>query len=82
VTRVVLYARPGCHLCDDARAMLERASTTVAFDLIERDIEDDDALLRRYLERIPVIEVDGEEAFELLVDETELHGYLARVQGR
>jgi glutaredoxin len=82
VTRVVLYTRPGCHLCDDARAMLERARVTAPFELQERDIEDDDALLRRYLERIPVIEVDGEEAFELLVDETELGRYLARVQGR
>ena len=82
MTCVVLYARPGCHLCDHARAMLERARATVPFELQERDIEDDDALLRRYLERIPVIEVDGEEAFELLVDETELGQYLARVQGR
>jgi glutaredoxin len=82
VTRVVLYARPGCHLCDDARAMLERARASLGFDLVERDIEDDDALLRRYLERIPVIEVDGDEAFELLVDEAELHRYLARVQER
>jgi glutaredoxin len=82
VTRVVLYARPGCHLCDDAREMLERARAAVPFELQERDIEDDDVLLRRYLERIPVIEVDGEEAFELLVDETELGRYLARVQGR
>jgi glutaredoxin len=82
VTRVVLYGRPGCHLCDDAREMLERARAGFVFDLVDRDIEDDDALLRRYLERIPVIEVDGEEAFELLVDETELHRYLARVRGR
>jgi glutaredoxin len=80
VTRVVLYARPGCHLCDDARAMLERARATTPFELHERDIEADDALLRRYLERIPVIEVDGEEAFELLVNEIELSRYLARVQ--
>jgi glutaredoxin len=82
VTRVVLYARPGCHLCDDARAMLERARAAVPFELQERDIEDDDALLRRYLERIPVIEVDGAEAFELLVDEAELGRYLARVHRR
>ena len=80
MTRVVLYSRPECHLCDDARAMLERIRATTPFELHERDIEADDALLRRYLERIPVIEVDGEEAFELLVDETELHRHLARVQ--
>jgi glutaredoxin len=81
VTRVVLYTRPGCHLCDQARAMLDRIRATVPFAFSERDIESDDALLRRYLERIPVIEIDGEEAFELQIDETELRGHLARVQG-
>jgi glutaredoxin len=79
MTRVVLYARPDCHLCDDARAMLERARATIPFALEERNIEDDDALLRRHLERIPVIEVDGEELFELVIDEEELRAYLARV---
>ena len=82
MTRVVLYARPDCHLCGDARAMLERARGTIPFALEERNIEDDEVLLRRHLERIPVIEVDGEEAFELLVDETELGRYLARVHSR
>jgi glutaredoxin len=82
MTRVVLYARPGCHLCDDARGMLERARRSIPFELEELDIEDDDDLLRGYLERIPVIEIDGEEAFELLVDETELHRHLGRVHSR
>jgi hypothetical protein len=44
----------------------------VAFDLDARDIESDDALLRAYLERIPVIAVDGEELFEFFVDEDAL----------
>ena len=79
MTRVVLYTRPGCHLCDDARAMLERARTTIPFAFQERNIDEDDALLRRHLERIPVIEVDGTEAFELVIDEAELGAYLARV---
>jgi glutaredoxin len=69
---VVLYGRPGCHLCEDARAMLERAGAT--FD--ERNIEADDELFRRYLERIPVIAIDGEEAFELVVDEHALRARL------
>ena len=81
MTRVVLYTRPGCHLCDDARAMLERARATIPFAFQERNIDEDDAFLRRHLERIPVIEIDGEEAFELQIDETELRGHLARVQG-
>ncbi len=65
---VVLYSRPGCHLCDDARAVIERvrASTPFAFD--EVDIETDDALVRDYGVRIPVVSVDGEELFESSVD--------------
>jgi glutaredoxin len=79
MTSVVLYTRPDCHLCDDARAMLERARARIPFALQERNIDEDDALLRRHLERIPVIEVDGKEAFELVIDEAELGAYLARV---
>jgi hypothetical protein len=76
---VVLYSRPDCHLCDDARVVLERVRAHVPFELHERDIDGDDDLLRRYLERIPVVEIDGEEAFELFVDEGELRRRLGRV---
>jgi hypothetical protein len=70
---VVLYTRPGCCLCDDAREVIERVRVGVpAFALTERDIEADDALHRAYLERIPVVTIDGVEAFELFVDEHEL----------
>lgn len=69
---VVLYGRPGCCLCDDARELLERVRQSHPFELDERDIEADDALLRTYLERIPVVTIDGEEAFELFVEEREL----------
>ena len=74
---VVLYGRPECHLCDDARAVLERVRADIPFALVERDIETDGALLRRYLERIPVVEIAGEEAFEFFVDEAELRERLA-----
>jgi glutaredoxin len=69
---VTLYGRPGCHLCDDARAALERVRARHPFQLHEVDIESDDALLKRYLERIPVIALDGEELFDLFVDEEAL----------
>ena len=69
---VTLYGRPGCHLCDDARAALERVRATHPFSLDEVDIEADDALFKRYLERIPVVALDGEELFELFVDEEAL----------
>jgi len=72
VNEVVLYGRPGCCLCDDARQLLLRVRADHPFTLRERDIESDDALMRAYLERIPVVTIDGVEAFELLVDEHEL----------
>jgi glutaredoxin len=69
---VTLYGRAGCHLCDDARAALERVRATDPFRLEEVDIEADEALFARYLERIPVVALDGEELFELFVDEQAL----------
>jgi glutaredoxin len=69
---VVLYGRDGCHLCDDARAALLRVQAEHPFRFEERDIERDAALMRAYLERIPVVTIDGVEAFEFFVDETEL----------
>jgi len=73
---VTLYGRPGCHLCDDARAALERIRAEEPFELVELDIETDDELLRRYLERIPVIALDGAELFDFFVDETALRAAL------
>ena len=59
---LVLLGRPGCHLCDDARLVLERVGEP--FD--EVDITTDDALHATYLERIPVVLLDGVVRFELL----------------
>jgi glutaredoxin len=78
---VVLYGKADCHLCDEARTVLERVRADVPFDLVELDIEADDALHRRYLERIPVVEIAGEEAFEFFVEEAELRRRLAIVVG-
>jgi glutaredoxin len=69
---VTLYGREGCHLCDDARAALERVRARVPFVLEEVDITTDDELHRRYLERIPVVCLDGRELFEFFVDEPTL----------
>jgi glutaredoxin len=74
---VVLYGRPGCCLCDDARASLDRIGERIPIQLQERDIEADDELLTRYLERIPVIEIDGREMFELVIDDKELEAALS-----
>jgi glutaredoxin len=73
---VTLLGRPGCHLCADARAVLERLQGELGFDLAERDIEADDATFKAYLERIPVIALDGEELYDFFVDETDLRARL------
>ena len=70
--QLTLYGRPGCHLCDEARTVLLRVRDRVAFELEEVDIESDEDLFKRYLERIPVVAVEGVELFELFVDEAAL----------
>jgi hypothetical protein len=75
---VTLFSRPGCHLCDDARAALERVRVRTPFALEEVDITLDDDLHRRYLERIPVVALGGEELFEFFVDEAALEARLYR----
>ncbi len=82
MSSVVLYGREGCCLCDDARVVVERVRARRGFELRECDIESDEALLRAYLERIPVVTIDGAEAFELFVDEAELERRLDIVERR
>ena len=66
MTVITLYTRPGCHLCDEAReAILALREELPPFELSEVNIEQDDGLLARYLERIPVVTVDGEVVSEL-----------------
>ena len=78
---VTLYGKPGCHLCDDAREVVERVRAKHSFELREVDISLDPALFREYGERIPVLELDGEELFEFFVDEAELRRRVDRVVG-
>ena len=79
---VKLYARPDCHLCDEARRELEAMRRAVTpFVLVEVDIDSDDDLLRRHLERIPVIELDGAEVSSLGLDADALRARLATVSG-
>lgn len=66
--RVVLYARDGCHLCDVARDVILAERARTAFDFVEVDIRGDDDLELEYGIRIPVVEIEGEERFEIEVD--------------
>ena len=80
MTAVVVYSRPGCHLCDEAiEAIAGLHAEGYRFELREVDIESDETLLRSYLERIPVVEVEGAVVSELLLDETGLRARLDTV---
>ena len=77
MTEVVVYSRPGCHLCEEAMGRIVALHREgYRFTLHEIDIESDDLLLRRHLERIPVVEVDGILASELVLDEAGLRSRL------
>ncbi len=68
MSRLVLYGRDGCHLCDEARAVLVR----IGHPFEEVDIEADPELHGRYLERIPVVALDGVDLYDFFVDESDL----------
>jgi glutaredoxin len=74
--RVVLLGRPGCHLCDDAREVVARVSAELGVQWVERSIDDDPELLRRYAEQIPVTFVDGRRHDFWRVDEGRLRAAL------
>ena len=57
--RVTLYGKPGCHLCDDARAIVEQVCGELGVGWTEIDITQDPALFEQYGEQIPVTFVDG-----------------------
>jgi glutaredoxin len=82
MTDVVVYSRPGCHLCTEAlQAIAALRGEGYRFQLREVDIESDEGLLRRLLERIPVVEVDGAVVSELTLDEAGLRARLDTVRG-
>ena len=83
MTVVTLYTRPGCHLCDEAReAILALREELRGFELVEVDIESDTDLHRRYLERIPVVVVDGEEVSELVFEPGRLRARIGTVRSQ
>jgi glutaredoxin len=80
MTDVVVYSRPGCHLCEEAvAAIVGLHEQGYRFGLHEVDIESDELLLRRHLEKIPVVEVDGAVVSELVLDEAAVRARLDTV---
>jgi len=71
-SRVTLYTRKGCHLCDTAKEQLRLASQRSNFELEEIDIDSDPDLVAQYNEEVPVIAINGRKAFKYYVSEEAL----------
>jgi glutaredoxin len=74
--RITLYTRPGCHLCDDARVVVERVCADLGESFEEVDITTDDDLADRFGEDVPVTFVDGKQHDFWRVDENRLRAAL------
>lgn len=70
--RILLYTRPGCHLCDEAKAALARVRARTGVGYTEIDISDNSDLTAEYGDRIPVVILDGREHGYWRVEETRL----------
>jgi hypothetical protein len=77
---LILYGKPGCHLCDEARDAVERAVAGHEVEIEHVDVTLDPVTERRYGHRIPVVALDGEELFEYVVDPYVLKDRLDRVR--
>jgi Glutaredoxin-like domain (DUF836) len=77
VARITLIGKPGCHLCDEARVVIEKVARDTGVGWTELSILDDPVLAERYWEQIPVVLVDGEQHDFWRVDEGRLRAALA-----
>lgn len=75
--RVRLFSKPGCHLCEDARAVIDRVCAELGVRFDEVDITTDPALMKAFGEQIPVTYVDGAQHDFWRVDESRLRAALA-----
>jgi predicted DCC family thiol-disulfide oxidoreductase YuxK len=78
-TQVILYTKSGCHLCDEMKDEIRRADCAELYALDEVNIESDSALLARYRYEIPVLLIDGVEAFR---HRLRAEDFKARLTGR
>lgn len=79
--RITFYTRPGCHLCDEARVVVQRVCDDLGESFVEVDIDTDADLQDRFGEEIPVTFVDGGQHDYWRVDESRLRAALASRPG-
>ncbi len=76
---VKIYSKPNCHLCDEAKTVLQTVRNQIPFELNEINIEADPDYYNLYKEQIPVIFINDQKAFKFKVTEKELRKRLQRV---
>ena len=80
--RIEIYSRPGCHLCDEAKAVIDEAASRHPLDVRVINIEEDPELEARYGTEIPVVFIDGKKMFKYRIDETQLERKLKQLWNR
>ena len=76
---VQIYSRPNCHLCDEAKEVIDRVRARLKFEVRTVNIETDTALEAAYGTEIPVVFINGVKAFKYRVDEEELERKIKRL---
>jgi hypothetical protein len=76
---VRIYSKPNCCLCEEAKAVLERVRERIPFELVEEDIRASPDTFAAWRYDIPVVIIDGRQAFKLRLEEEEVEAYLRRV---
>jgi glutaredoxin len=77
--KVILYTRPGCSLCDEAKAAMRASAGEDEFTLEEVNIDEDSSLRDQYGYDIPVIFINGVKAFKHRIDPREFHRKIRRL---
>ena len=72
MTRLIIYSRPGCHLCDEMKEVVHRVSASLPLALDEIDISGNAELERLYGMEIPVLMIDGKKVAKYRIGESEL----------
>ena len=77
--RVILYSKPGCHLCEEMKLEMARADCAHLYEMEEINIEKDEKLSARYRYDIPVLTINGVEAFKHRLKADEFRAYVTRL---
>jgi glutaredoxin len=77
--QIDIYSRPGCHLCDEAKAVIERVQQRCPFTFRIINIDEDPVLVAAYGTEIPVVFINGNRAFKYHVDEVQLEKKVKRL---